>query len=112
MNTINLTGRLTRDPESRATGDGLDVCAMRLAVDGPRNAKTVFIDIAAFGQLAQTCSEYLDKGRHVAVTGRLDYSEWEAKDGGRRSKHEIIANQVDILAAAGDRTPEPASEAF
>ena len=110
MNTINLTGRLTRDPESRATSGGQEVCAIRLAVDGPRDGGTVFVDVTAFGGLAQTCGRYLSRGRHVAVTGRLDYSEWEGQDGGRRSKHEVIAHSVDFLGGGqGDRADEPSS---
>ncbi len=97
MNQVALTGRLTRDPEMRSTRSSDDVCAMRLAVDGPEES-TVFVDVTAFGGLAGNCAEYLSKGRAVAVSGRLAYSEWEADDGSKRSKHEVIANQVDFLA--------------
>ncbi|MDQ3241786.1 MAG: single-stranded DNA-binding protein [Actinomycetota bacterium] len=109
MNTVNLTGRLTRDPEARATSSGQDVCAMRVAVDGPREADTVFVDLTAFGGLAANCAEHLTKGRHVAVTGRLHYSEWEAQDGAKRSKHEVIAGTVDFLP--GGREPAEAEPA-
>lgn len=96
MNQVGLTGRLTRDPEMRSTKSGEDVCGMRLAVDGP-DENTTFVDVTAFGGLASTCGEYLEKGRAVAVSGRLAYSEWEADDGGKRSKHEVIAQVVDFL---------------
>ena len=85
MNNVSLTGRLTRDPEMRSTADGADVCAMRLAVDGPDDSPT-YIDVTAFGDLATNCGQYLMKGRPIAVSGRLSYSEWEA-DGVNRSKH-------------------------
>lgn len=102
MNQIGLTGRLTRDPELRSTRSGADVCAMRLAVDGPEET-TVFVDVTAFGQLAGNCSEHLGQGRAVAVSGRLAYSEWEAEDGSKRSKHEVIAHAIDFLGGRGPR---------
>jgi hypothetical protein len=74
---------------------------MRLAVDGPRDGATTFIDVTAFDRLADNCGEYLSQGRAVAVSGRLTYSEWEADDGSKRSKHEIVANQVASSRAAG-----------
>lgn len=98
MNAVHLTGRLTRDPELRSRSNGQAVCAMRLAVDGPRDAATTYIDITAFDALAANCGEYLSQGRAVAVSGRLSYSEWKADDGSKRSKHEIVAGQVDFLA--------------
>ena len=109
MNQIGLTGRLTRDPEMRATRAGDDVCAMRLAVDGPEE-NTVFVDVTAFHQLGGNCSEYLSKGRAVAVSGRLAYSEWEDPEGQRRSKHEVIAQAIDFLGGGrGDHDEEPES---
>lgn len=104
MNAVHLTGRLTRDPELRSRSNGESVCAMRLAVDGPRDGSTTFIDVAAFDRLADNCGEYLSQGRAVAVSGRLAYSEWKADDGSKRSKHEVVASQVDFLASA---KPEP-----
>ncbi len=106
MNSVNLTGRLTRDPEMRATAGGEDVCAMRLAVDGPEERQTTFVDVTAFGALARNCGEYLAQGRAVAVAGRLAYSEWEDSEGRRRSKHEVIARQIDFLAGGRAETDE------
>jgi single stranded DNA-binding protein len=65
---------------------------MRLAVDGPEE-HTTYVDVTAFSALATNCAEYLEKGRAVAVSGRLAYSEWEAQDGSKRSKHEVIATR-------------------
>ena len=109
MNNVSLTGRLTRDPEMRSTADGADVCAMRLAVDGPDDSPT-YIDVTAFGGLAANCGEYLAKGRPIAVSGRLSYGEWETKDGDKRSKHEVIARQIDFLSG-GQRGDDKSSEA-
>ncbi len=100
MNSIQLIGRLTRDPELRSTGSGKPVANMRLAVSRrDRDAAPVYVDVVAYDGLAETCAVHLEKGRQVAVSGRLDYQEWEARDGsGKRSKHSIVAAEVDFLA--------------
>jgi single-strand DNA-binding protein len=108
MNSINLVGRLTRDPELRETKGDTKVVGMRLAI--PRPPKNggqqapVYVDVTAFGALADNCSEYLAKGRRVAVSGRLEYSEWTDNDGGKHSNHEVIADQVDFLDAPQNGT--------
>ncbi len=100
MNNIQLIGRLTRDPELRSTNSGKAVANMRLAVSRrDRDADPVYVDVVAFDGLAETCGAHLEKGRQVAVSGRLDYQEWE-QEGSRRSKHEVIASEVDFLARA------------
>ena len=101
MNSINLVGRLTRDPELRETKGDTKVAGMRIAI--PRRPKNgdeqapVYVDVTVFGKLAENCSEYLAKGRRISVSGRLEYSEWTDSDGGKHSKHEVIADQVDFL---------------
>ncbi len=62
MNRLALTGHLTGDPELRSTRSGVDACVMRLAVDGPEEANPVFVDVMAFGDLANTCARYLAHG--------------------------------------------------
>jgi single-strand DNA-binding protein len=90
INNITLVGQLTTDPVLRSLPDGRAVCDLRLAVNDQREGPTLFVDVATFGAGAEACAEYLTKGRSVGVTGRLAYREWEAKDGGKRSKHEVI----------------------
>jgi single-strand DNA-binding protein len=99
MNQITAIGRLTRDPELRNTNGGKSVCSMRIAIDRRgKDAGAVFVDVTAFDGTADSCAQYLTKGRQVAVSGRLEYSEWESKDdGGKRSKHEIVAQDVTFL---------------
>jgi single-strand DNA-binding protein len=98
MNSVQLIGRLTRDPELRSTSGGKSVGNLRLAVDRrDRDADPVYIDVVCWNGLAETCAQYLAKGRQVGVTGRLDYREWDADDGAHRSKHEIIATDVEFL---------------
>ena len=99
MNSVQLIGRLTRDPELRATGDGGPVCSLRLAVDRMgRGAEVGFIDVAVWGKPAQACAEHLSRGWLVAVAGRLEYREWTAQDGSRRSGHAVVGS-VDFRAA-------------
>jgi single-strand DNA-binding protein len=98
VNQVQLIGRLTRDVELRSTKGGKPVANMRLAVSRrDRDADPVYVDVVAYQGLAETCAEHLAKGRQVAVSGRLDYQEWE-HEGSKRSKHEVIAAEVDFLA--------------
>ena len=90
INTITLAGHLTTDPILRSLPDGRSVCDMRLAVNDQREQPPLYIDIASFGSGAEACAQYLVKGRAIAVTGRLVYREWEAEDGTKRSKHQVI----------------------
>ena len=90
MNQLSLIGHLTRDPQLRMLSDGRAVCDLRLAVNGGRDARPLFIDVATFGPQAEACARHLTKGREVAFTGRLSYSERESGDGSKRSKHSAI----------------------
>jgi single-strand DNA-binding protein len=96
MNTVTLIGTLTRDPQMRKKGE-TKVCAMRLAESNGNKESPLFINVAAFGRQAETCKKYLEKGRHVAVTGQLRFREWEDEGGGKRSEHTIAADRVDFL---------------
>ena len=95
MNSVNLVGRLTRDPEQRVTPTGTDVCVLRVAIDRAGDGAD-FVDVVAFGALARNCCQYLVRGREVAVAGRLSYREWE-QAGERRSRHEVIAQTIAFL---------------
>jgi single stranded DNA-binding protein len=97
MNNVKLSGRLTRDPEIHERSE-TKVCDMRLAVNGSGNSPTVFIDVVAFGDLADSGAE-LKKGSEVEVNGSLRYSEWEAKGSAKgkaqkRSKHSVIVREL------------------
>jgi single-strand DNA-binding protein len=108
VNVVVITGNLTRDPELRHTGGGTAVCELRVAVNSRRKNgqtgewvdKPNYFDVKVWGAQGENCAQYLSKGRPVAVEGRLDWSEWEAKDGsGKRQKVEIIANSVQFLGS-------------
>jgi len=102
VNQVTLVGHLTSDPVLRSLPDGRSVCDMRLAVNDQRDQPPLYIDVASFGASADACAKYLAKGRAIAVTGRLVYREWEADDGTKRSKHQVIGR-----VRFGGRPDEP-----
>ena len=117
VNRIVLSGRLTSDPQLRVAGDSKAViCTMRLAIQRRRTGNTdrgaVFVDVVAFDRQAQNCAKYLRKGARVAIDGRLEFSQWKTEDGQLRSKHEVIAQEVEFLdpAKAPANQPEPTPE--
>jgi single-strand DNA-binding protein len=108
VNVVVVTGNLTRDPELRSTPGGTSVCKLRVAVNSRRKDgqsgqwvdKPNYFDVTVWGAQGENCANYLSKGRPVAVEGRLDWREWEAKDGGgKRQSVEIIANSVQFLGS-------------
>ena len=114
MNTVQLIGRLTADPELRHTPSGVATTTIRLAV--PRRKRQgedqppVYVDVVSFNAQAEAIAEHLAKGRRVAVTGRLEYREWKAQDNSPRSKHEVIADGVEFMDPPKQQTAEPAPE--
>jgi len=97
MNKVKLAGRLTRDAKLSERSE-TKVCDMRLAVNGAGNTPTLFIDVVAFNELAESSAE-LKKGAEIEVDGALRYSEWEAKPSGKgkaqkRSKHSVIVREL------------------
>src|SRR5881296_1198081 len=109
INRVVLVGNLTRDPELRHTPSGTPVCSLRIAVNSRRRDesgqwtdKPNYFSISVFGNQAESCSQFLSKGRPVAVDGRLDWREWESQDGGKREAVEIVAESVQFLGSRGD----------
>jgi single-strand DNA-binding protein len=106
INSVNIVGRLTRDAELRYTNSGTAVANFAIATNVSRkNGDTWveeghFFDCVFFGKLAESVNQYLTKGRQVAITGRLSQNRWEDQTtGAKRSKVEIIVNQLLLLAA-------------
>ncbi len=97
-NTVIIVGNLTRDPELRYTQGSNAVAKFGLAwnrKDKNGQETTGFFDITCWADLAENVAESLTKGMRVVVYGRLDYQSWESKDGGgKRSKVEIVADEV------------------
>ncbi len=109
INRVVLVGNLTRDPELRTTPNGKSVCTLGLAVNeryknetGEWVEKPNYFDIVVWGAQAENCNRYLSKGRPVAVDGRLSFRSWEAQDGSKRSKVEVIAGTVQFLGSRQD----------
>ncbi len=96
MNSVNVIGRLTADPELRFTENSVPVASLRIAVNG-RNDHVDFIDVTAWGVLAETVVEHKGKGDQIAVTGRITTSEWDV-DGDRRFRAGITADNIVFLA--------------
>jgi single-strand DNA-binding protein len=108
INRVVLTGNLTRDPELRATGGGLAVCKLGIAVntrrknsEGQWEEKPNFFRVTVFGRQAESCGQYLKKGRPVAIDGRLEWSQWES-EGQKRESIDIIADSVQFLGGRDD----------
>ena len=101
LNRIILIGRLTRDPELRYTPNGVAVAKFTLAVDRrqvkDREKETDFIDIVVFQKQAETCANYIGKGRLVAIEGRLQIRSYDDSQGIRRKAAEVIADSVRLL---------------
>lgn len=112
MNTVTVSGNLTRDPEIRYTQDGKANTTFGLAVNrrwqvegsGTWEEATSFFDVVAWRELAENCALSLVKGARVVVTGSLEQHSWEATNGDRRSRVEIVA--VDVAASLAFATCE------
>ncbi|HEY2790700.1 MAG TPA: single-stranded DNA-binding protein [Gaiellales bacterium] len=110
INRVILTGNLTADPELSTLASGTSVCRLRLAVNrrykdqssGEWSEKPNYFDIKVWGAQGENCAQYLSKGRPVAIDGRLEWSEWESQDGGKRSKVEVVADTVQFLGSRSD----------
>jgi single-strand DNA-binding protein len=111
LNRVCLLGRLTRNPDVRHSPDGTPVAALGLAVnnrikrsDGSWQDDPCFVDVVVFGNQAEACAEYLNKGDPVLLEGRLQYRTWEDQQGNKRSKHEVLAFRVQFLPKPGPRS--------
>lgn len=109
INTTTISGRLTKDPEVKATKTGKSVCTFTVAVDKkPKNAGTNFIDCVAWEGRGETISKYFKKGSLIGITGRLDQQSWE-QGGMKRSKIVIIVDDFAFLELR-KKTPEEEAE--
>ena len=105
FNKVILMGNLTRDPESRTTPSGQSVTNFSLAVnrtwkgaDGQQNEAVSYIDCVAWGKPGEIIAQYMQKGRALLVSGRLDQRSWEDKEsGGKRSKIEVIVEDFNFV---------------
>ena len=111
FNRVVLAGNLTRDPELRFTNDGIPVCSFGLAVNRvrSRSEEVDFFDITCWRELGETVANYKKKGDPILLEGRLQYRTWEAQDGSKRSKVDVVADNVQFLGGRTDSDDGAAS---
>jgi single-strand DNA-binding protein len=117
LNKVFLIGRLTRDPELRYTPQGTAVVGFRLAISrswttptGESKEDTCFVDVNMFGRRAEVISQYFSKGDPIFVEGRLQYRQWESKEGQKMSAHRVIAENFGFIGQTKKRPPESGTE--
>ena len=110
INRVVITGNLTRDPELRSTPNGMSVCKLGIACNTRRKDgssgewvdKPNYFNVTVWGAQGENAARYLAKGRPVAIDGRLEWHEWDAQDGTKRSAVDIIADSVQFLGSRED----------
>jgi len=127
FNRVIMMGNLTRDPDYKQLSSGQSVCRLGLASNrqfknrqtGAMVQEVCYVDIDVWGAQADSCNQYLQKGRPILVEGRLKFDTWEDQQGNTRNKHFIVADRVVFLSAqssaefAGQEKPDyekPASK--
>lgn len=109
-NRVVMVGNLTRDPEYKQLASGQAVCRLGLASNrqfknrqsGSMVQEVCYIDIDVWGAQAESCRQYLAKGRAVLVEGRLKLDSWEDQNGQNRSKHSIVADRIVFLSSGAE----------
>ena len=118
MNKLTIIGNLTRDPETRATSTGKDVCSFTVAVNRRRSSQNSnqqevdFFRVAAWEQLGENCQKYLSKGKKVCVIGPVSVNTYEGNDGTTRAQLCVTAQDVEFLTPRGDDEPRPAARQY
>ena len=116
INAVSISGYLTRDAEKRVTTAGSTVVNFGVAVnDRVQNKQTGewedrpnFFECVVFGKYGDSMEQHLRKGVKAAIKGKLHYSSWETKDGSKRSKVEVVAEQIDLMSQGKKTQQEPA----
>lgn len=108
VNKATIVGRLTRDPESRVTPSGVNVTSFSVATNfvyknqsGEKVEQVEYHNVVTWRKLAEIAAQYLRKGMRVLIEGRLQTRSWEANDGSKRSRTEIVADNLIMLDRAG-----------
>ena len=107
INKVVITGNLTRDPELRSTASGMNVLKIGVAVNDRRKNQSTgeweevpnFVDVTVFGNRAEPLSRFLSKGAKVAIEGKLRWSQWENPQGEKRSKLEVVADEIEFMSS-------------
>ena len=111
---MSLIGRVADPPQMRVSEDGEDVCKVRLAVPriargGGRRPGVVYVEVATSGWQAREIYAALTLGGRVGVTGRIEFDEWVTPQGERRSRYEVLADQLELLDPPPRRMPPEAA---
>ena len=113
FNKVILLGNLTRDPETRATQSGAQVTKFGMAIsrkwsgpDGQQRDSTCFVNLTAFGRQGEVIQQYCKKGRPLFVEGRLEYSQWQDKDGNKRSSLDVVVESFQFVDGGSQRSAE------
>ena len=111
VNKVILVGRLGADPELKVVGQGSSVARLSLATseswtgkDGQKQERTEWHRVVVWGKLADICGKHLSKGRQVYVEGRIQTRSWEDQQGQKRYSTEVVANTVQFLGGANERS--------
>lgn len=96
MNNFIITGRLTRDPETRYTKDNKAVTTINVAINNSKD-DTTFLPITLFGKTAETVGKYCKKGDLIAVSGMIRNNNWEDKDGNKHYDYQFIGSRIQFL---------------
>ena len=117
VNKVFLGGRLTRDPDLKYAPNGTAIASFCLATsrtwtpkDGEKKEETCFVDVTMFGRRAEVINEYFQKGSPVFIEGRLQFSQWETKDGQKRNALRVIAENFEFIGG-NQKTQKPKQEA-
>jgi len=119
INRVIITGNLTKDPDLKTLDSGFAICSLRIATNTRKKEgdnwvdKPNYFDVTIFGGQGENVAKYLSKGSGVAIDGRLEWSEWEDKDGNKRQSTKIIADNVQFLSSgkSGADSSAPATAA-
>ena len=106
LNKAQIIGRLTRDPETRTTPQGTNVCSFSVATnysygskDGGRQEQVEYHNIVIWGKLGEIAQQYLKKGGQVYLEGRIQTRSWDDKDGQKKNRTEIVAENMIMLGS-------------
>ena len=107
MNSVNLVGRLTRDPEVRYTSSQMAVARFSIAIDRGRGKDgeergADFPNIVVFGKQAESCEKYLEKGSQVAITGRIQTGSYTRQDGQKVYTTDVVADRVEFIGSKSE----------
>ena len=119
INRVSISGNLTRDSELRSANNGTAILNFSVAVnDRRKNASGEwedvpnYVDCVVFGTRATALHRMLKKGAKVAIDGKLRWSSWETKEGSKRSKLEVVVDEMELMSAPKQKQAAPTSAAY